>query len=451
MRGLAKILICITMINVSACTVRPNTKTNGEGKDPVEANLPQSDKELSEKYLVKCQEIMGLYGKPDLISAEGSTNEITGCSYINGLCIVDILDFNGDGIEDLLLVYNNSKHFDENIYGQLIPSESTYEIEVWTLYDETLEQLLHIPFVGRINSSNTLSQSSVNCFITVFENTKGLPVVQLYSEVPYLRTYSYSNYYYSDQRLIEEQLEYHDQSMSITDVDMKDDSYIPVTEDAWDEHNSSYNKILLSAVLSNDGFTYTGLMKVLGIDIRQTIEQTSKVLGALENQGLDSFVTVEEDYLSSFVRQLDKANRERFTGNEHAKPAITYCLYDIDRNGVPELLIKSGEAEADYWYDIFAFGNGQTHRVENGFYGGHSVLYANGESGLLVYEASMGTYIVTQYSFSDNSLAAQELARGNIGWDQDYPSLDDLGMPGYQRLSNYYVPISVLLYNFSLA
>ena len=50
---------------------------------------------------------------------------------------------------------------------------------------------------------------------------------------------------------------------------------------------------------------------------------------------------------------------------------IQYSLYDMNGDGIPELLLKYGTCEADFQIDIYTSYGGYTHCVESGIAGGH--------------------------------------------------------------------------------
>ena len=54
----------------------------------------------------------------------------------------------------------------------------------------------------------------------------------------------------------------------------------------------------------------------------------------------------------------------------------TYCIYDIDKNDIPELIIRSGGAEANYCYHYYTFSNGIAKKITDRS-GTHVELYSN--------------------------------------------------------------------------
>lgn len=75
-------------------------------------------------YLAKCQEIIDAYGEPAAMDVwSGSTRAAT------GLVLAQTIDFNGDGLEELLVAYTTN-----NLADSFQVTEDTYRVEVWA-YD----------------------------------------------------------------------------------------------------------------------------------------------------------------------------------------------------------------------------------------------------------------------------------------------------------------------------
>lgn len=94
-------------------------------------------KELIQKYQKK-------YGK-------ASTGNIQGVFYWKGLCFCKLLDFNGDGIEELILVYQNGKNVVSNI---------KYNVELWTFNGKAAKKVASlISFYG--NNSTVFGELAI--------------------------------------------------------------------------------------------------------------------------------------------------------------------------------------------------------------------------------------------------------------------------------------------------
>ncbi len=81
---------------------------------------------------------------------------------------------------------------------------------------------------------------------------------------------------------------------------------------------------------------------------------------------------------------------------------ISYLVYDIDKDGTPELLIKSGTCEADYCGVLYAFRDGRAFQIGEELYLGHCSLYSDpGENGIITMHGHMGYAWAERVSLTD--------------------------------------------------
>ncbi len=84
-----------------------------------------------------------------------------------------------------------------------------------------------------------------------------------------------------------------------------------------------------------------------------------------------------------------------------------YRLYDVDKDGVPELFVQYGSDEATYYTVCYAYREGQVAEVGD-FHSGHSSLYTwPEENALLVLWGQMGLAFMEKYSMEDGVLVYQ--------------------------------------------
>ncbi len=71
-----------------------------------------------EAYSEKCQELSEKYGNGRIVEHTVDTGGWEcGCCYMSGLCFVDLIDFNGSEVKDLLVVYSQGENTGANIQG----------------------------------------------------------------------------------------------------------------------------------------------------------------------------------------------------------------------------------------------------------------------------------------------------------------------------------------------
>lgn len=92
---------------------------------------------------------------------------------------------------------------------------------------------------------------------------------------------------------------------------------------------------------------------------------------------------------------------------EYSGVSDLYRLYDVDKDGIPELFVQYGSCEADYDTVCYAYREGQVAEIGD-FYSGHSSLYTwPGENALLVHGGQMGLAFMEKYSMEDGVLVYQ--------------------------------------------
>ncbi len=83
-------------------------------------------------------------------------------------------------------------------------------------------------------------------------------------------------------------------------------------------------------------------------------------------------------------------------------PELSYLVYDIDKDGTPELLIKSGTCEADYHGAIYTWRNEGVFQLGEELGLAHSSFYSDpGENGIILMSGHMGYAYAERISLTD--------------------------------------------------
>lgn len=92
----------------------------------------------------------------------------------------------------------------------------------------------------------------------------------------------------------------------------------------------------------------------------------------------------------------------------------SYLLYDVDKDGIPELIIKTGTCEADYMGTLYTYRAGEALKVDEfGF--GHAALYSDpGENGIILHYGHMGFAFGCRFSLIHGELAYEDLFEDNL-------------------------------------
>ncbi len=93
-----------------------------------------------------------------------------------------------------------------------------------------------------------------------------------------------------------------------------------------------------------------------------------------------------------------------------------YALYDIDKDGVPELIVKAGTCEADFHGFVYTFSQGEARCVCDDLGLGHCSLYSDpGENGMILMYGQMGYAWAERMSLGeDGALHFETLYEDNL-------------------------------------
>ena len=97
-------------------------------------------------------------------------------------------------------------------------------------------------------------------------------------------------------------------------------------------------------------------------------------------------------------------------GEDDILPELSYLVYDIDKDGTPELLIKTGTCEADYHGAVYALRDGQAVQLGDELGLSHSSFYSDpGENGVILMAGHMGYAYAERISLTDANGYTMEL------------------------------------------
>ena len=123
----------------------------------------------------------------------------------------------------------------------------------------------------------------------------------------------------------------------------------------------------------------------------------------------------EPAWLTAYEQILDGQKQEISEGSwEYSTPELSYLVYDIDKDGTPELVIKTGTCEADYHGGIYAFRDGHAVQIGEELGLGHSSFYSDpGENGIILMYGHMGYASAQRISIGD-AYTAETLYEDNL-------------------------------------
>ena len=118
-----------------------------------------------------------------------------------------------------------------------------------------------------------------------------------------------------------------------------------------------------------------------------------------------------------------------------------YTLTDINNDGIPELIIKVGENEAEYELHFFTFKDKKIKELGN-ISGGHCGLYGDSNQNyILKVYGHMGYEIVSHIEIKDGKIVETEVSQRTIGEDEGYTKgdvdLEFCSFDDYKLIDNY--------------
>ena len=101
-----------------------------------------------------------------------------------------------------------------------------------------------------------------------------------------------------------------------------------------------------------------------------------------------------------------------------------YTVFDMDQDGIAELLVLNGTCEADYQWYVYTIEDGAAVQVGT-FSGGHSMLYSNA-SGAGIYKlyGHMGGEVISLLTLSNGAVSEEEISSKQLGQNEEYDTPD---------------------------
>lgn len=147
---------------------------------------------------------------------------------------------------------------------------------------------------------------------------------------------------------------------------------------------------------------------VLGNEIKE---------GELSSDNIDD--KVEGDFKISFKEILDTYEKGKGT---------MYALADIDKDTIPELIVRTGESEVEYMFEFYKYkGNGKKAELIGNIGAGHLVLYEmNNEKYLLSVYAHMGYETVAKVFIEDGKIKYEQISQRDNLTSEEYTKGDKI-------------------------
>ncbi|MCR5268427.1 MAG: hypothetical protein K6E16_07920 [Lachnospiraceae bacterium] len=153
-----------------------------------------------------------------------------------------------------------------------------------------------------------------------------------------------------------------------------------------------------------------------------------------------------------YVRLLDKF-REDLPAYGSDEPAnewtpIEYYLYDIDKDGIPEMIVKYGTCEADYHGELYKNDGYAVRPIIFDLVLGHTSFYTDPDGGIISVWGHMGSQSIVREKLVKDQLESEDLFSETLtDSDSDYTEVSTV-VPGsvYISPSTMYMNIAVTRY-----
>ena len=300
-------------------------------------------------------------------------------TYLKGLCMAKLIDFDENGKEELLLAYADPGSYDPSV-KYMLPE---YKIEVWQETDEGIEKVYQGGGYRNDGGTTTLYVADQEGQYYIVEGSAddfetdyiwGFRE-ERFEQVKELRAVCFSDGgpYYLDENLITEE------------------EFNQEAERLW-ESCESYG---LSRMEEEQDRSL--------LELEQTFEKLRQKLKIEEPETENGENDADEDEQPSaeVTSQMYAEIYRPLVRNAYAQYGEfnIYMVYDIDKDGVKELLVLEGTCEADFVYQVYTI-QGQTSVYLGEISGFHAAFFAD-ESG------GQGDYIIRL----SGHMGVEELAR----------------------------------------
>ncbi|MBQ9199488.1 MAG: hypothetical protein IJ141_04850 [Lachnospiraceae bacterium] len=132
-----------------------------------------------------------------------------------------------------------------------------------------------------------------------------------------------------------------------------------------------------------------------------------------------------------------EANKESFDKGGYPAPVYSYFIYDIDNDITPELFVRFGTCEADFFLKAYKYQDSKVIEIGKTFCG-HTSFYAIPDKGMISYWAHMGyssvsKTVITESGFESTFLGEEDI---NNQPEVDYKDASDY-ISGAEYLNEY--------------
>lgn len=185
----------------------------------------------------------------------------------------------------------------------------------------------------------------------------------------------------------------------------------------------------------------------------EDVQDVQDVQDVIEAEETEESEETGDDWKAAYTKILDELRVNLPNGDDYMADQNTpyrYLIYDIDKDGLPEMLVEFGSCEADYNGKLYKYENGSAVEKEP-FSMGHTVFYSvPDENGILFYWGHMGSAFLQKVTMDENGkLTYTELLSEQLdpNTDDDYTDPSEV-VPGASYLSMCRIKNNIYINNY---
>lgn len=203
------------------------------------------------------------------------------------------------------------------------------------------------------------------------------------------------------------------------------EGYVPLVKDGvWEMRNTKGELVIGPGIFEAirpvyDGKCWVrkngkwGVITLPNAEKDETIPETSSEIS--DETESENTSTGDVDYLNIYGPLLDKDYQEY---GEY----MDYGVYDIDKDGTKELLLREGTCEADYMFQIYTIQNGESVYLDE-ISGFHTGFYADENGGTENYIIQVQGHMAVEYVYhvklEDGIIMTEEISRRELSGGND--------------------------------
>jgi len=149
-------------------------------------------------------------------------------------------------------------------------------------------------------------------------------------------------------------------------------------------------------------------------NISEDLQYEFNIMHTYDTSGCDDYQIAYAAFLKGIWENDSKENNYEQTES--------YAIYDINKEGIPELLVKFGYDEAGYYTIVYSYVGGSVKEIGR-FYSGHTGLYSwPSENGIMIFRGHMNNEYVTHATIVNEELIEEVISEKTV---IDYSDVTD--------------------------